>query len=141
MGSGYKEIVKSVADYMLLRTLVLNLPNESYFPLAKNRGLNDSFYKDNAFLSLNAFTEKYYQWYTELANNKRAFAPLHHDSLKQMSGWVKSMKLDAKDDSYYLLRMIEASNKYKINEHNNKFRFFLQFAFDAINSYTTKIMK
>lgn len=141
MGSGYKEIVKSVADYMLLRSLVLNLPNESFFPLIKNRGLDVSFYKDTPFQTLRSFTKKYYQWYTELATNKRAFAPLHFDSLKQMSGWVKSLELEAKDDSYYLLRMIEASNNFKKKEHNNKFRYFLQFAYVAINSYTKKIME
>ena len=141
MGSGYKDIVKCVADFTLLRTLVINLPNESFFPLIKNRGFDASFYKDTAFLSLVSFTEKYYQWYTELATNKRAFSPLHIDNLTQMSGWVKGMELDAKDDSYYLLKMIEASNSFKKKEHDNKFRFFLQFAYDAINSFTMKIMK
>lgn len=141
MGNGYKEIVKCVADYMILRTFIQNLPNEKYFPLKKNRGLNDSFYKDSAFQSLSRFTEKYYQWYYELSTNKRAFAPLHYDSVKQMDGWVKTIDIEAKDDSYYLLRMIEASNDYKAKDHSNKFRFFLQFAYDAINSYTQKIIK
>ena len=141
MGSGYKDIVKCVADYMILRTFIQNLPNESFFPLKKNRGLDSSFYNDAAFQSLVRFTEKYYQWYYELSTNKRAFAPLHYDNIKQMDGWVKSIDLDAKDDSYYLLRMIEASNRYTKKDHSNKFRFFLQFAYDAINSYTQKITK
>ena len=141
MGSGYKEIVKCVADYMILRTFIQNLPNEKYFPLKKNRGLDGGFYKDAAFQSLVRFTEKYYQWYYELSTNKRAFAPLHYDSIKQMDGWVKTIDLDAKDDSYYLLRMIEASNRYTKKDHSNKLRFFLQFAYEAINGYTQKIMK
>ena len=141
MGSGYKDIVKCVADYMILRTFIQNLPNENFFPLKKNRGLDGSFYKDAAFQSLVRFTDKYYQWYSELSTNKRAFAPLHYDNIKQMDGWVKSIDLEAKDDSYYLLRMIEASNGYKAKDHSNKFRFFLQFAYDAINNYTKKIMK
>ena len=141
MGSGYKDIVKCVADYMLLRSFIVNLPNESYFPLTKNRGFDDNFYKDSSFQALSRFTEKYYQWYTELATNKRAFAPLHYDNLKQMSGWVKTVNLDAKDDSYYLLRMIQASNSEKTKSHSNKFRFFLQFAYEAINSYTKKVIK
>lgn len=141
MGSGYKSIIKSVADYMLLRNLVKELPGESYFPLSINRGFNDNFYKDAAFQSLSRFTEVYFQWYSELAQNKRAFAPLHYDDLKHMSGWIKKMELDAKDDSYYLLRMIQESNKDKSDDHSNKFRFFLQFAYNAINSYTSKINK
>ena len=141
LGSGYKDIVKCVADYMILRTFIQNLPNENYFPLKKNRGLDSSFYNDAAFQSLVRFTEKYYQWYFELSTNKRAFAPLHYDNIKQMDGWVKSIDLDAKDDSYYLLRMIEASNRYTKKDHSNKFRFFLQFAYDAINGFTQKIMK
>ena len=79
--------------------------------------------------------------YFELSTNKRAFAPLHYDNIKQMDGWVKGINLEAKDDSYYLLRMIEASNGYKEKDHSNKFRFFLQFAYEAINGYTKKIMK
>lgn len=141
LGNGYKDIVKSVADYMLLRNLVNTLPSEKYFPLIKNRGLDGKFYKDSAFQALKRFTGIYYKWYTELAQNKRAFAPLHYDNPKQMGGWIKSIELDAKDDSYYLLKMIQASNQDHSKEHSNKFRFFLKFAYDAINNYTSKINK
>ncbi len=140
LGKGYRDIVKSVADYMLLRNLVNGLPSEKHFPLSKNRGFDNNFYKDSAFLALKRFTEKYYNWYSELAQNKRAFAPLHcDDNMNQMGGWIKGIELDAKDDSYYLLRMIQASNKEMSKEHSNKFRFFLQFAYVAIDSYTKKI--
>ncbi len=139
LGKGYKDIVKSVADYMLLRKLVETLPSESYFPLEKNRGFNKDFYSDPPFQTLQRFTDIYYKWYSELAQNKRAFAPLNYDSRKQMEGWIKTMRLDAKNDSYYLLSMIQASNHDKTKEHSNKFRFFLKFAYAAINKYTTKI--
>lgn len=139
LGKGYKDIVKSVADYMLLRNFVNTLPSESFFPLSKNRGFDDAFYKDSSFQALARFTEKYYNWYSELAQNKRAFAPLHYENKKQMGGWIKSIELDAKDDSYYLLQMIKASNREKSNGHSNKFRFFLQFAYEAIDSFTKKI--
>lgn len=139
MGTGYKDIVKSVADYMLLRALIDTLPHETYFPLSTNRGFNDDFYKDATFQSLVKFTDIYYKWYSELSQNKRAFAPLHYDNLRQMSGWIKGYDLEAKDDSYYLLQMIKASNKDVSKEHSNKFRFFLQFAYEAINNYTDKI--
>ena len=139
MGTGYKDVVKSVADYMLLRALIETLPHESFFPLATNRGFNGDFYKDATFQSLVKFTDIYYKWYSELSQNKRAFAPLHYDNLRQMSGWIKGYDLDAKDDSYYLLQMIKASNKDVSKEHSNKFRFFLQFAYEAINNYTEKI--
>ncbi len=141
LGNGYKDIVKSVADYMLLRNFVNSLPNEKYFPLIKERGFNDEFYKDAAFQTLARFTNTYYKWYSELAQNNRAFAPLHYDNPNQMSGWIKSIEMDAKDDSYYLLKMIQASNKDKSKEHSNKFRFFLEFAYDAIDYYTSKIKK
>ncbi len=141
LGSGYNDIVKCVADYMLLRHLVEDVPNEPFFPLVKNRGLNDAFYKDQAFQNLKKFTVEYFKWYHELANNKRAFAPLHYDDPKQMSGWIKDIELDAQNDSYYLLEMIKASNAYKEKDHSNKFRFFLQFAYDAINCFTKKLEK
>ena len=38
-----------------------------------------------------------------------------------MEGWVKTVSLDAKDDSYYLLKMIQASNANKEKDHDNKF--------------------
>ena len=139
LGSGYNDIVKCVADYMLLRHLIDDVPNESFFPLVKNRGLNSAFYKDQPFQNLKKFTDIYFKWYHELATNKRAFAPLHYDDHKHMAGWIKHMELDAKDDSYYLLEMIKASNAYKDKVHSNKFRFFLQFAYDAINYYTKKM--
>lgn len=141
LGAGYSDIVKSVADYMLLRHLIENLPNESFFPLIKNRGFDSSFYKDSSFQALKRFTEVYYKWYHELSTNKRAFAPLHYDNPRQMGGWVKHVQLEAKDDSYYLLQMIKASNMSHDKEHSNKFRFFLEFAYEAINYYTEKIEK
>lgn len=141
LGTGYNDIIKSVADYMLLNHIVEHLPDENFFPLIKNRGFDSNFYKDAAFQVLKRFSETYNKWYQELATNKRAFAPLHIDNPRQMNGWIRHMNLDAKDDSYYLLQMIKASNKDKSKEHSNKFRFFLQFAFDAINHYTRKIEK
>lgn len=142
LGGGYKDIVKSVSDYMLLSHLIKQLPSEKYFPLIKNRGFDDSFYKDAAFIALSKFTENFYiRWYKELAQNKRAFAPLHYDNSKQMSGWIKGINLDAKDDSFYLLEMIKESNKDNSKEHSNKFRYFLKFAFNAINNFTKKINK
>lgn len=139
LGRGYKDIVKSVADYMLLRNFVNTLPSERFFPLKKNCGFNSEFYKDTAFQSLSRFTEIYYKWYTELAQNKRAFAPLHYDNPKQMGNWIKGIEIDAKDDSYYLLSMIQASSQDKVKDHSNKFRSFLKFAYDAIDKYTSKI--
>lgn len=141
LGDGYKDIIKSVADFMLLRELVDILPKERWFPLKKNRGLNDKFYSDEAFRTLCKFVEKYYLWYTELRENKRAFAPLNIDKSNSMDGWIKGITLDAKDDSYYLLEMIKASNNSKDKDHNNKLRFFLQFAYEAIDHYTNKINK
>lgn len=141
MGSGYKELVKSVADFMLLRLLVEELPEEKFFPLSKSRGFDSSFYGDSAFQSLFRFCNRYYSWYLELAQNKRAFAPINFDNSKKMSGWIKTIELDAKNDSYYLLEMIKVSNKTKSKDHENKFRFFLQFAYDAIDKYTKKIYK
>lgn len=141
LGSGYKDIVKCVADYKLLGTLINILPNESFFPLIKNRGFNENFYKDTSFQALKRFTAIYDKWYQELSTNKRAFSPLNTDSLQNMEGWVKTVSLDAKDDSYYLLKMIQSSNANKDKTHENKFRFFLQFAHDAINNYTKEILK
>lgn len=139
LGRGYQGVVKCIADFMLLRTLVNTLPLEKFFPLEKDRAFDKAFYNDAAFTSLKDFIKSYFKWYSELSSNKRAFAPLHYDSLKDMGGWIKTMELDAKDDSYYLLEMIRASNKDKTKEHSNKFRFFLQFAYEAINKYTNKI--
>ena len=141
LGSGYKDIVKCVADYKLLGTLINILPDESFFPLIKNRGFNENFYKDASFQAIKRFTAIYDKWYQELSTNKRAFSPLNIDNLKNMEGWVKTVSLDAKDDSYYLLKMIQSSNANKDKTHENKFRFFLQFAHDAINNYTKKILK
>lgn len=141
LGSGYKEIVKCVADYKLLGLLINVLQTEKFFPLIKNRGFDDNFYKDAPFQALKRFTEIYDNWYHELSTNKRAFSPLNTDNKKNMEGWVKTLSLDAKDDSYYLLKMIQASNGNKDKTHENKFRFFLQFAHDAINYYTKKTLK
>lgn len=140
LGKGYDGIVKAVADFNLLIKLMKILPSEKYFPLKQLYGFDKDFYKDQAFNSLDAFKNRYIQWYKELATNKRAFAPLDLDT-KKLSSLIKGMSLEAKDDSYYLLKMIEAGNKEEGNEHSNKFRYFLDFAHEAIDVYTQKILK
>lgn len=141
LGAGYKDIVKSVADFMLLRYLTQQLPQETFFPLKKTRGFDSSFYEDSAMQSLVRFCEVYYRWYSELAQNKRAFAPINYDNVRKISGWIKSIELDAKDDSYVLLEMIKSGNQDKSKDHDNKFRFFMDFAYKAIDHYTDKIYK
>ena len=138
LGSGFNELVKSVADLALLSKLTQTLSEEKYFPLKKTKGWNKDFYEDKPFAALRQFNETFDNWYKELANNKRAFAPLR-TATGISSGWVDGITLKAKDDSYYLLEMIKAGErKVKIN-HGNVFRHFMETAFTAINHYTNKI--
>jgi hypothetical protein len=123
---------------MIMRELLQILPAEKYFPLKKNRGFNEDFYTE--IEPLKDFTETYYKWYNELATNKRAFAPLKCDAIS--NEWIIGQPLDAKDDSYYLLQMIKASNSQKNKyDQSNRLRYFLQFAYEAINYYTKEILK
>lgn len=138
LGSGYRGEVKAVADFMLLARLVETLPKEKWFPLEKNCGFDSSFYNDAAFRALVQFAEDYRLWYGELAAGRRAFAPLSIGSCDDMAGWIKTMTLEAADDSYYLLRMVQAANKDKTKQQN-RFRQLLQYAYAAIDGYTRKI--
>lgn len=144
LGDAYNDIVKAVADMMLLARLVHFLPEESQFPLTINRGFNKDFYADKSFVSLRNFLARFSQWYQELAENKRGFAPLaiaDRDKRRaKLSNWILDFSLDAKDESYYLLEMICASNKDKDDSHTIKFRRFLDYAYQAIDKYTSKIM-
>lgn len=144
LGDAYSDIVKAVADMSLLSRLVHFLPNESQFPLSKNRGFDSAFYEDKSFVSLRNFLVRYANWYHELAENKRGFAPLTiapvEDRNAKLSNWIQDFSLDAKDESYYLLDMIRESNKDKDDTHTLKFRRFLDYAFKSINKYTSKIM-
>lgn len=140
LGSGYNELVKAVADFNLLIKLATVLPSEKYFPLKKDRKFDKDFYQDQAYTSLKHFISMYLRWYNELATNNRAFAPLNTETV-DLSRFVKGMTLGARDDSYYLLEMIKNSNKSKEDKHNNKFRYFLDFAYGAIDHFTSKILK
>jgi hypothetical protein len=139
LGSGYNELVKAVADFNLFVKLAHTLPTEKYFPLIMDRKFNKEFYNDQAYSSLKSFIDMYENWYNELATNNRAFAPLNTET-PDLSQFVKCMSLDAKDDSYYLLQMIKYSNEDKKDNHSNRFRYFLDFAYSAINHYTSKIL-
>ena len=140
LGAGYKGIVKNVADMMLLDLLVKILPEESQFPLKKDRKMNKDFYQDHAFVALDQFTKGFYQWYKELSENARGFTPLNLVGPgKELTNWVKGNTLKGKDESYYLLEMIKASNKGNGEKHDNIFRYFLEFAYRAINVYTKNL--
>ena len=140
LGKGYNDIIKAVADFSMLTKLSSTLRKESYFPLIKDRGFDSHFYNDADFSALQEFMGKYNQWYGELAQNTRDFVPLNIGA-ENLSDFVNGVSLDGHDDSYYLLRMIMASNKDKQDNHTNKFRYFLDFAYQAIDFYTNKILK
>ncbi len=145
LGDAYNDIIKVVADMMLLHRLVICLPYERQFPLSKNRGFDSTFYESKAYGSLRNFLSRFDGWYQELANNKRSFAPLTiADPQKRnapLTNWIQDFALDAQDESYYLLEMIRASNQDKDNTHTLKFRRFIDYASKAIDKYTSKIMK
>ena len=52
LGDAYNNVVKAVADMMMLSRLVYFLPNENQFPLSKNRGFDEDFYTDKSFVCL-----------------------------------------------------------------------------------------
>lgn len=144
LGDAYNDIVKAVADMSLLSRIVDLLPDESQFPLSKNRGFNPDFYNDKSYINLRNFIRRFNSWYSELASNTRGFAPLNiaapNNRNAQLTNWIRDFSLDAKDESYYLLDMIRASNKDTDKSHTLKFRRFLDYAYKAINKYTKKIL-
>lgn len=144
LGDDYKDVVKAVADMMLLSRIVYLIPSESQFPLSKNRGFDKDFYEDKSFKNLQIFLRRFSGWYEEIAKNKRGFAPLtiadQNNRNAILTNWVQDFSLDAKDESYYLLDMIKASNKDSDSSHTLKFRRFIDYAYKAINKYTKKIL-
>lgn len=144
LGDGYKDVVKAIADMTLLARLVSFLPEEKQFPLSKDKGFDRAFYEDKSFVSLRDFLSRFVNWYKELASNQRGFAPLNianeNNRKASLANWVKDFSLEAKDESYYLLEMIKASNKDKNNSQTIKLRRFLDYAYQAINKYTGKII-
>lgn len=146
LGDAYGDIVKAVADMMMLSRLVHFLPDEKQFPLSRNRGFDAGFYADKSFDDLRNFLTRFSQWYRELAGNTRGFAPLEiaNPDIRSanLSYWIRDYSLDAKDESYYLLDMIRASNSDKEDDtHTQKFRRFLNYAYQAIDKYTSKIKR
>lgn len=81
---------------------------------------------------------KFMGWYNELVHNSREFAPVDAEPT-DWSECVKHRTLKAKNESYYLLEMIKASNKDKSAPHKEPLRAFLHYAYQAINTYTSKI--
>ncbi len=140
LGEGYKDMVKVITNMMIFDLLLDILPSERQFPLKKTRGLNKDFYQDQPFGSLKAFVQQYHNWYVELSENHRGFSPLNK-ILKgeKLSNIVKGITLKAKNESYYLLKMIEAGNKKAKIEHDNPLRYLLDFAYDGITEYTKNI--
>lgn len=135
LGDGYNDIIRCIANFMLLRIIVKTLPSEKYFPLKKRCGMDDKFYNSDEYVTLKNFIEMFKNWYDELATNKRAFAPLNVDKEKQLATWIKGMSLGLNNDSDILLEMINAYHRENIN-HTNRLRYLLSFAYTAINKFT-----
>lgn len=140
LGDGYKNIVKNVTNMMIFDLLLNILPDERQFPLQKTIRLDKEFYQDQPFQSLDAFVKQFHNWYVELSENNRGFAPLNRISKgEKLTSILKGISLKAKDESYYLLKMIEASHEASKNEHGNKLRYMLDFAYEGITDYTDQI--
>lgn len=135
LGDGYNDIIRCIANFMLLRIIIKTLPSEKYFPLKKRCGMDDNFYNSDEYVTLKNFMEMFKDWYDELATNKRAFAPLNVDKEKQLATWIKGMSLGLNNDSDILLEMINAYHRENKN-HTNRLRYLLSFAYTAINKFT-----
>ena len=135
LGDGYNDIIRCIANFMLLRIIVKTLPSEKYFPLKKRCGMDDTFYNSDEYVTLKNFMEMFKNWYDELATNKRAFAPLNVDKEKQLATWIKGMSLGLNNDSDILLEMINAYHRENMN-HTNRLHYLLSFAYTAINKFT-----
>lgn len=141
LGTGYNGMVKNIADMMLLDLLVGILPGEKHFPLEVTHGFGKDFYQDQPFVALKDFLLHFHGWYEELSENRRGFAPFNRIVKGgKLPGFIKGMTLKAKDESWYLLEMIRSGNRSD-EHHDNKFRYFIDFAYDGITAYTNKIQE
>lgn len=140
LGEEYSDIVRSVADMILLQRIVDFLPKESQFPLRITWKMNSDFYRDKAFTSLDSFCREFAEWYNELSSNKRSFAPLNlvEGIDGDYANLVKGSTLDGKDLTYYFLQILNASNSVR-KTHDNLFRYFVEFIHKAIEVYTNKL--
>lgn len=140
LGEGYASLVKTVVDFILLGHLVDILPKEKYFPLSQTDGFDEDFYEDGDFKKLEAFFNNsdygFRRWYNELSSNDRAFAVFSMNSGDDMAECVQgNMILDAEDESYYLLSMLNNVD----DSTDCVFRNFLSTCYEAITEYTNKI--
>jgi len=140
LGKGYTEEVKLIANMKLLNLLIEVLKNERFFPLRKTHGLDTNFYNGD-FKSLDKFMNKFNSWYDEISGNKRGFSPLSlpKSTSDDLTQFVKETTLKAKRDHEYLLDMILASKIKSNNSHHILLRYFLDFAYQAINKQTSNI--
>lgn len=140
LGKGYREEVRLIANMKLLDLLIEVLKNERFFPLRKTHGLGSNFYNGD-FKALDKFMVKFNSWYDEISNNTRGFSPLSLPSSTSddLTQFIKHTTLDAKRDDEYLLDMILASKKRSNNDHHILLRYFLDFAYQAINKQTSNI--
>ena len=140
LGKGYTEEVRLIANMKLLNLLIEVLKNERFFPLRKTHGLDSNFYNGD-FKALEKFMEKFNTWYDEISSNTRGFAPLSLPTTTSgdLTQFIKNTTLNARRDHEYLLDMILASKIKGNNNHHILLRYFLDFAYQAINKQTSNI--
>jgi hypothetical protein len=140
LGRGYNEEVRVVANMKLLSLLMEVLEKEKYFPLAKTHHLGSNFYGSSDYKALKKFVGKFDVWYKEISNNERGFSPLKlpQSTNEDLTNFIKHETLAASKDDSYLLDMIKISKKDK-STHHNLLRFFLEYAYQAIDIQTNKL--
>lgn len=149
MGTGYKTMIKRLADLHILSLLVKFVPTELQLPIRKTLGINENtLFNTDDFRLLEHFTDETFQkWIKELNENKRSFSPLILDidventfetpvrgKQPNLEGFL--FKKIPFGISYYVLEMIKAGNKMPDEERQleNHFRYFMYCSYQAINT-------
>lgn len=137
-GDGYKPIVKSLADMMLLKEMMDFWENEKQSPLESSRWqLDERFFSTEPYTDLKRFLNRFSEWYGQIASNERGFNPLNINN--NMANPIKGMSIEG-DKRHYVLNMINYSQKDKAS-NSNKFRHLMDSAYQAINEHTETIIK
>ena len=144
LGDAYNDVVKAVADMMLLSRLVYFCLMRVSFPCRKTVASMPISMQINLLSASTIFLPASLSGIRNLprinAVSLRSISLTLTTVELKISNWIQDFSLDAKDETYYLLDMIRASNKDDDDTHTIRFRRFLDYAYQAIDKYTSKIM-
>ena len=149
LGPWTKKLIMHPMTMFILMNKYMNYALDSQYksqPWAKDCGLDENFFSSQYYTDLKKIQDAYFEWLSELDNNKRSFKPFDEDRERPLFDLVEGQKAhkifwppcDLLSSDYALMDSFLNTNWPKWNKAATKEQKFMELFYRATSKLTNK---